>query len=81
MDPFPQVLKNVRTSKKIDLDLVSDFNSTVKKMESKLGVEGRILVRHSGTEPVVRVMIEGKNFDTIDTMADELCNMIAKADG
>ena len=50
-------------------------------MEEKLGNDGRILVRLSGTEPVVRVMAEGKNFDTIDTMADELCHMIEKANG
>ena len=81
MESFPQVLKNVRTSKKIDLDLVPDFNKSVLRMEKKLGNDGRILVRHSGTEPVVRVMLEGKHFDIIDTMADELCDLIRKADG
>jgi phosphoglucosamine mutase len=81
MESFPQVLKNVRTSKRLDLDLIPDFHKTVKTMEEKLGNDGRILVRLSGTEPVVRVMAEGKNFDTIDTMADELCHMIEKADG
>ena len=81
MESFPQVLKNVRTKKKIDLDLIPDFNNTVRKMEAKLGNDGRILVRLSGTEPVVRVMAEGKDFDTIDTMSDELCHMIEKADG
>jgi phosphoglucosamine mutase len=81
MESFPQVLKNVRTSKRIDLDLIPAFHETVKTMEEKLGNDGRILVRLSGTEPVVRVMAEGKNFDTIDTMADELCHMIEKANG
>ena len=76
-----QVLKNVRTSKKIDLDLVSGFNDRVTAMEKKMGSDGRILVRHSGTEPVVRVMLEGKDHDSIDAMADELCDMIRKADG
>lgn len=81
MESFPQVLKNVRTSRRIDLDLVTDFNETIKTMEKKLGDDGRILVRLSGTEPVVRVMLEGKHYDTIDTMADELCELIRKADG
>jgi phosphoglucosamine mutase len=81
MESFPQVLKNVRTSKRIDLDLIPDFHKTVETMEEKLGNDGRILVRLSGTEPVVRVMAEGKNFDTIDTMADELCHMIEKTNG
>lgn len=80
MDSFPQVLKNVRTAQKMNLDLVPGFNKTVAKMEKKLGVDGRILVRHSGTEPVVRVMLEGKHHDTIDTMADELCELIRQAD-
>lgn len=80
MDSFPQVLKNVRTAQKMNLDLVPDFNTTVAQMEKKLGEDGRILVRHSGTEPVVRVMLEGKDHDTIDTMADELCELIRKAD-
>ncbi len=81
MEAFPQVLKNVRTAKKMDLELVPDFNDTMARMEKKLGNDGRILVRHSGTEPVVRVMLEGKDDDTIDTMADELCELIRKADG
>nr|MBF0223287.1 hypothetical protein [Desulfobulbaceae bacterium] len=81
MEAFPQVLKNVRTSKKLDLDLVPNFQSSVKKMEKKLGKDGRILVRLSGTEPVVRVMLEGKDHATIGTMADELCDILRKADG
>lgn len=81
MESFPQVLKNVRTSKKIDLDLVPEFNKSVASMEKKLGKDGRILVRHSGTEPVVRVMLEGTDHSTIGAMADELCNLIRKADG
>ncbi len=80
MDSFPQVLKNVRTAQKMDLDRVPDFNQTMARMEKKLGDHGRILVRHSGTEPLVRVMLEGKHQDTIDTMADELCELIRKAD-
>ncbi len=81
METFPQVLKNVRTAKRLDLDLVPGFNETKAAMEDKLGSDGRILVRLSGTEPVVRVMLEGKEMTTIDAMADELCELIRKADG
>ena len=80
MESFPQVLKNVRTAKKMDLELIPGFQATMKTMEEKLGNDGRILVRLSGTEPVVRVMLEGKDYDIIDTMADELCDLIRKAD-
>ncbi|MBA3054577.1 MAG: hypothetical protein FP826_06525, partial [Sphingomonadales bacterium] len=50
------------------------------ELEKKLGADGRILVRPSGTEPVIRVMVEGKDAELITTMADELCEMIRKAD-
>ena len=80
MESLPQVLKNVRTAKRMDLELIPGFQTTMKTMEEKLGNDGRILVRLSGTEPVVRVMLEGKDYDIIDTMADELCDLIRKAD-
>lgn len=80
METFPQVLKNVRTAKKLQVNLVPGLQKTIKAMEQKLGNDGRILVRPSGTEPVLRVMVEGKDADTINTMADELCELIQKAD-
>lgn len=80
METFPQVLKNVRTAQRMNLDLVPGFNATKAAMEDKLGTDGRILVRHSGTEPVVRVMLEGQDQATINDMADELCELIRKAD-
>lgn len=80
METFPQVLKNVRTGKKIPLNRIPGFNKKISAMEKKLGKDGRILVRPSGTEPVIRVMVEGKEDRLINTMADELCEMIRKAD-
>jgi phosphoglucosamine mutase len=79
MESYPQVLKNVRTSNKIDLENFTDFQKTVKKMEKRLGKKGRILVRASGTEPVIRVMVEGEDEKIINRMADELGEMIARA--
>jgi phosphoglucosamine mutase len=79
MTSYPQVLNNVRTSSKIDLENFTDFQKAVKKMEKKLGKSGRILVRASGTEPVIRVMIEGEKKKIIQAMADELGKMISKA--
>ncbi len=80
MDSFPQVLKNVRTSRRIDPADIADFQKAVDAMEEKLGSDGRILVRPSGTEPVIRVMVEGKDHDLIDALSDELCELIKKAD-
>jgi len=79
MTSYPQVLNNIRTSSKINLDNFSDLQKTVTKMKKKLGKKGRILVRASGTEPVIRVMVEGEKRKTIQAMADELGEMIACA--
>jgi phosphoglucosamine mutase len=81
MESFPQVLKNVRTSKRLDLGNLADFQKACGRIEKKLGSEGRLLVRLSGTEPLVRVMLEGKDHGQIDQMADELCALLRKADG
>ncbi|MCP3932403.1 MAG: phosphoglucosamine mutase, partial [Bacteroidetes bacterium] len=80
MESYPQVLKNVRTSSKIEIDTIPYFPETINKLENELGSSGRILVRPSGTEPVIRVMLEGEDEEVINTMADELCDMVMKAD-
>lgn len=78
MEAYPQVLKNIRTAASINVDLVPNFPETVRKMEKKLGEKGRILVRASGTEPVIRVMVEGESQKEINRMADELGEMISR---
>lgn len=78
MEAYPQVLKNVRTSQKIELDTVPNFQKRASQIEKKLGKDGRLLVRLSGTEPVVRVMLEGKDQSAINDMAEELCELIRK---
>lgn len=80
MESFPQTLKNVRTKTKIAPDQIKGFSEKIITLEEKLGKTGRILVRPSGTEPVIRVMVEGQDETLIDTMADELCEMIRHAD-
>ena len=80
MTSFPQVLKNVRTSTKIDVDSIQNFPEAVKNFEKQLGRTGRILVRPSGTEPVIRVMVEGKDETIINEIADELCSLVQGAD-
>ena len=80
MESFPQVLKNVRTSARLALDRIPGLKEETARIESKLGAEGRLLIRPSGTEPVIRVMVEGKDLAEIDGLADELCDLIRKAD-
>ena len=81
MEPFPQVLKNVRTEKRIAVEKIAGFPEKIASMEKSLGSTGRILVRPSGTEPVIRVMVEGEDENLIDTMACELCDFIRKLAG
>ena len=81
MEPFPQVLKNVRTAQKFDLAELVGFSEKIDNLEKSLGSTGRILVRSSGTEPVIRVMVEGENEKLIDTIACELCDFISRRDG
>jgi phosphoglucosamine mutase len=80
METYPQVLKNVQTTRKLVPADIEGLAEKVAALEKKLGASGRILVRPSGTEPVIRVMVEGTNRKKIEAMADELCALIAKAD-
>jgi phosphoglucosamine mutase len=80
MESYPQILKNVRTTRKLNPAEIEGFAGRVAALENELGESGRILVRPSGTEPVIRVMVEGVERKKIEAMADELCALIAKAD-
>ncbi len=79
MESYPQVLKNVRTKQHIDIETVPGFNEAVKRQKVDLGRSGRILVRPSGTEPVIRVMVEGEDYTHIGRVADDLCDLIDRA--
>jgi phosphoglucosamine mutase len=69
---YPQVLKNVRVREKVDLRTVPAVASVMKTVEERLSGHGRLLVRYSGTEPLVRVMLEGEDRGEIETMAAEI---------
>jgi phosphoglucosamine mutase len=58
MTRSPQVLENVRLPRPIDLDQSTTFRTCVREVEAELGAQGRVLVRPSGTEPLVRIMVE-----------------------
>ncbi len=77
MDKLPQVLKNIEVKEKIPLEELPDLSAAISKAEKKLGKEGRVLFRYSGTESKARIMVEGSNKDTIETMAAELCDVTA----
>ena len=80
MSTFPQVLKNVRMASKIAPEHIPSFAEALAGAERQLGSRGRVLVRVSGTEPVIRVMTEGEDEQEITAIAHDLCEIIRKAD-
>jgi phosphoglucosamine mutase len=77
---YPQVLKNVRVYDKPQTQNDEDVKACVAKVAEALGDEGRILVRESGTEPVIRVMVEADTMETCEKYVDEVIDVI-KAKG
>jgi len=79
IEHIPQVMVNVEVDKPATSAAHTSVCEALKKAEARLGDSGRILLRPSGTEPVVRVMVEGQNADEIDTLAHELAEVVRKA--
>jgi len=75
---YPQVLKNVRVTDKAAAQADSDVQSAVAAIAAKLGDTGRILVRESGTEPVVRVMVEAQNEEVCRESVDFVVDTIKR---
>lgn len=73
---YPQVLKNVRVKSKPDAQNDPDVQAAVKKVADELGEDGRILVRESGTEPVIRVMVEAGSDELCEKYVDEVIAVI-----
>lgn len=78
MTTYPQVLLNVEVCRRVDLSTVPEVERQCAYVQETLNGKGRILVRYSGTEPVVRVMVEGEDGETIKNLAEETADCIAK---
>jgi len=76
MTKFPQRLINVRITKMVDLATNEHVNAAVAKVQASLGDNGRVLLRASGTEPVIRVMVEGRDAALVNELATELAVVI-----
>ena len=78
MIKYPQVLINVKISndKKSDFYMNDKIKNSIIKFEDLLGTDGRVLVRPSGTEPLIRVMLEGKDFELINKYAKEIADVM-----
>ena len=79
MSRYPQVLRNVRTGKRVDLESNAALRSAIDESQETLGENGRVLVRVSGTEPVVRIMVESSSHAEAARHADQLADAVASA--
>lgn len=77
MRKLPQSMVNVPLDHNFDLVANKAVQSAVSDVESKLGKNGRVLLRPSGTEPLVRVMVEGEDMDIVSKLAQELSDIVA----
>jgi phosphoglucosamine mutase len=78
MEPFPQVLYNVEVRERKDLSQIPEIDGKVKTIEKTLGKTGRLLVRYSGTEPLLRIMVEGEDEDKLHQYALDLVEVVKK---
>ena len=74
-EPFPQILNNVHYDGESPLSR-ADVQTAIKIADDRLGESGRVLVRASGTEPVIRVMVEARDPEVVSATVDELCALI-----
>jgi phosphoglucosamine mutase len=75
---FPQVLLNVRVREKVELQAVPAIAAAIATVEARVNGQGRLLVRYSGTEPLLRVMLEGRHEHEIRAWAEEIVEVVKK---
>ena len=73
---YPQVLLNLRVSQRVDLKTIPAVAAVIERVESQLAGQGRLLVRYSGTEPLLRVMLEGQDQDQIRAWGEEIITAV-----
>ena len=78
---YPQVLLNLRVQEKVDLDTLPAVSKVIANVESQLEGHGRLLVRYSGTEPLLRVMLEGKDEQDIRRWGQEIIEAVRQHAG
>ncbi len=76
---FPQILLNVKVARRFDPTAVPQVQAAVRRIEERMGEEGRVVLRASGTEPVIRVMVEGRDEAQTKAAAAELAEVVKAA--
>ena len=75
---YPQVLLNVRVREKVDLATVPEVAEAIARVETRVAGQGRLLVRYSGTEPLLRVMLEGRDEDEVRAWGQEIVDVVKR---
>jgi len=75
---YPQILKNSFVNKKVPLNELKNTSRLIEEFSNQLGKEGRILVRYSGTENKLRVMVEGTDYTKIEYIANSITSTAVK---
>jgi phosphoglucosamine mutase len=75
---YPQVLLNVKVRERRDLTTIEPIAKAMRQVEQALGEKGRLLVRYSGTEPLVRVMVEGEDEQTVHAYGNEVAEIVRR---
>jgi phosphoglucosamine mutase len=73
---FPQTLVNVRVREKTPIERVPAIQAAIDRVQAALDGRGRVLVRYSGTEPLLRIMLEGENQATVQAWAEEIADAV-----
>ena len=76
LSKYPQTLVNVKIAERIDITINQPIQQAVKDAEQQLGDSGRVLLRASGTEPLIRVMVEGQDEQQVHSIAGELADVV-----
>lgn len=76
MRPLPQILVNVRVRQRLPLEQLPDVQRLIEDVERRLSDTGRVLIRYSGTEPLMRIMLEGQDQDEITGMANQIAELV-----
>ena len=81
MHSLPQILINVKVRERVPLDKFPELEQLVADVQQRLGDSGRVLIRYSGTEPLMRIMLEGEDQDEISSMANQIAQLVRETIG